>query len=410
MEKNNTVRFKEPEGTKDLLTEVIRNGARKLLQEAVEAEVELFMQCRNAEGASGPRRIVKNGHLPERAVQTGIGPVEVKVPRAKDRSGEGEHFKSKIVAPYARRSVSLDVVIPELYLRGLSTGDFTDALRALVGEEGFSASLISRLKAKWKDEREEWLKRDLTGKRYAYAWGDGVYLGARMADEKQCVLVLIGVNAEGEKELLGYQDGIRESTQSWSELLLDLKQHGLEKGPLVCTGDGAMGLWMALTKTCPETRHQRCWVHKEKNVLNQLPKSAHAHAKTLMKAIWMAATKAEANKNFEHFVSAYKAKYPKAAENLNKDRVALMTFYDFPAEHWQHIRTSNPVESTFATVRLRSAKTRGCLSQETVLTLVFKLCKNAEKHWNRIRSHQKLTALLEGAKYQDGLLITEIAA
>ena len=311
-----------------------------------------------------------------------------------------------------RRSRSVEELLPWLYLKGVSTGDFAEALASLFGPDapGLSASTISRLKETWQDELKAWQDRDLSAKRYVYFWVDGIYFEARLEEAKQCLLVIMGADASGKKELVGLWDGYRESEQSWKELLLDLKQHGLQHSPSLAIGDGALGFWKAMRQVYGETRRQRCWVHKTANVLNYLPKGKQKQAKQHLHAIWMAASRQEAEKAFDYFVSAYGAKYPKAVECLSKDRDVLLTFYDFPAEHWVHIRTTNPVESTFATVRLRTGKTRGCLSRDTAFTMVFKLCLSAEKRWRRLNGAEQMTALMTGVKFEDGVRVEEDAA
>jgi len=393
----------------DSLTEVLRNGARALLAQAVETEVAGFL----AEHAGkltddGRQRLVRHGHLPERSILTGIGPVAVRVPRVRDRLGAGDdriRFSSAILPPYARRSKSLEVLIPVLYLKGVSTGDFAEALAALLGQEagGLSASTVARLKEAWTDEHARWLKRDLSSKRYVYFWVDGIYVQARLEDEAQCLLVIIGATPEGKKELVGLADGLRESTQSWRELLLDLKRRGLSIGPELAVGDGALGFWKALDEVWPKTRTQRCWVHKTANVLNKLPKSLHGKAKRALHDIWMAETRKDAEVAFDAFVESYGRKYDKAADGLRKDRDALLAFYDFPAEHWKHLRTTNPIESTFATIRHRTIRSKGCLSNKTALAMIFKLAQAAEKSWYRLRGHNQLPKVIQGVKFNDGI-------
>jgi transposase-like protein len=397
----------------DPLTAVLQRGAKKLLAQAIEAEVERFVVAHAADrDAQGRRQVVRNGHLPTREIQTGIGAVPVRMPRVRDRSGQGRQFTSTILPPYLRRTKSLEELIPWLYLKGISTGEFSEALQALLGPEapGLSAATVSRLKETWKTEREHWQQRDLSKKRYVYLWADGVHCEVRMEQEKQCLLIVIGADDTGRKELLGIWDGYRESEQSWKELLLDLKRHGLALAPKVATGDGALGFWNALRQVFGATRVQRCWVHKTANILNKLPKSVQPQAKARLHDIWMAPTKAEADKAFTYFLDAYGAKYPKAAACLSKDREGLLTFYEFPAEHWVHLRTTNPIESTFATVRLRTAKTRGCLSRETTLTMVFKLCRSAEKRWRRLNRPAQVADVMNGMEFQDGMHIEKKAA
>lgn len=415
MKENKVIELKRPGSfIDDPLTEIMREGARKLLSEALKGEIEEFLiEYQELRRKNGTRRITRNGHLPEREIQTGIGAVPVKVPRSRDREATGEkiEFSSVIVPKYVRKSKSVEVLIPWLYLKGVSTGDFTDALSAILGNDavGLSAGTVSRLKAIWAEDLKEWQRRDLKGKRYIYFWVDGVYCNVRMSD-RQCLLVVIGATEDGKKELVALQDGYRESEQSWYEVLCDLKSRGLGQAPKLAVGDGALGFWNALHKGYGLTRMQRCWVHKTANVLNKLPKSLQTKAKSRLHQIWMAPGKQEAERNFDIFIETYKDKYPKAAECLAKDRDVLLTFYDFPAEHWCHIRTTNPIESTFATVRLRTAKVRGCFSTETVVTMSFKLCKAAEKRWKRLRGFKKLTKVIEGVRFVDGVEEMRIAA
>jgi putative transposase len=393
----------------DRLTDVLRNGARTLLAQAVEAEVAGFVaEHADKRTGDGRQRLVRHGHLPERSIMTGIGPVEVSVPRVRDRlgtAGDRIRFSSAILPPYARRSKSLEVLIPILYLKGISTGDFAEALSALLGQNagGLSASTIVRLKEVWADEHARWLKRDLSTKRYVYFWADGIYVQARLEDEAQCLLVIIGATAEGKKELVGLADGLRESAQSWRDLLLDLKRRGLSSGPQLAVGDGALGFWKALDEVWPITRTQRCWVHKTANVLNKLPNSLHAKAKRALHDIWMAETRSAAESALDGFIETYGRKYEKAAECLAKDRDALLVFYDFPAEHWKHLRSTNPIESAFATVRHRTTRSKGCLSNRTALAMIFKLAQVAEKSWRRLKGYNLLPKVILGVKFNDGI-------
>jgi len=389
----------------DALTEVLRNGARELLQQAVEAEVAEFVRRhRELKDEHERQRVVRNGYRPERTIQTGIGEVTVKAPRARDRAGEIK-FQSNILPAYLRRTRSIEELLPWLYLKGLSTGDFSEALAALLGKDarGLSAATISRLKEIWKGEYERWTRRDLNGKHIVYLWVDGVHFGVRLEDASQCILVIIGATADGKKELLAMLDGYRESAESWKELLLDLKQRGLKIDPKLAVGDGALGFWKALPQVFGSTRAQRCWVHKTANVLNQLPKGQQAKAKAALHEIWMAESRAAAEQAFDHFLTSYEVKYAKATECLAKDRDSLLTFYDFPAEHWIHIRTTNPIESTFATVRLRTAKTRGCVSRAGILAMVFKLTKSAEQRWRKLKGAARLAQVIDGVRFKDGL-------
>ena len=401
----------------DVLTEVLREGAQKLLAEAIAAEVDEFVARYQAlRTAEGQQRVVRNGRLPEREIQTGIGSIPVCVPRVRDRGGKGAgeqiRFTSRILPPYLRRTKALDELLPWLYLKGVSTGDFSEALAALLGPDapGVSASTISRLKESWQTELETWQGRDLSSKRYVYFWVDGVYFNVRLQEARQCLLVIIGATVEGHKELVAIWDGYRESEQSWKEVLLDLKRRGLGQGPQLAIGDGALGFWKALRQVYGQTRWQRCWVHKTANVLNKLPRGIQPQAKQRLHEIWMAATRQEAEQAFDYFIQAYQAKYPKATECLAKDREELLAFYDFPAEHWKHIRTTNPIESTFATVRLRTAKTRGCVSRMTLLTMVFRLCLSAQRRWRRLDGRHRLADIIQGISFVDGLRQERIAA
>jgi putative transposase len=408
VEEDNLVEYRNPGialSVADALTEVLRRGAGTLLQEAVEAEVaEVIARYQALKDERGRQRVVRNGHQPERSIQTGIGAVPVKAPRVRDRQGELK-FKSSILPPYLRCTKSIEELLPWLYLKGLSPEDFSSALTALLGPAapGLSAATISRLKEVWKEEHHRWSKRELAGKNFVYIWVDGVHFGVRLEDASQCILVVIGATAEGKKELLAMLDGYRESTESWKELLLDLKQRGLTIDPKVAIGDGALGFWKALPQVFGTTREQRCWVHKTANVLNKLPKGQQAKAKNALHEIWLAESRAQAEQAFDQFLLTYEVKYAKATECLAKDREALLTFYDFPAEHWTHLRTTNPIESTFATVRLRTAKTRGCVSRAGILAMVFKLTKSAEQRWRKLKGAARLAQLVQGVKFKDGL-------
>lgn len=416
MSKDNVIAIKKPDPfVDDPISEILRQGARSLILQALEIEIELFLnQYRELRDQMGLQRIVRNGYLPERRIQTGIGPVSVKAPRVRDRHNNPSkriHFSSAILPPYLRKTRSMEQLIPWLYLKGVSTGDFTDALAALVGKDapGLSAATIGRLKSVWQQEYEHWQKRSLSGKRYVYFWADGVYCNVRM-DDKQCLLVIVGTTVDGEKELVAIEGGFRESELSWSQLLVDLKSRGLSNSPQLAIGDGALGFWKALNKIFPDTRSQRCWVHKTANVLNKLPKSLQSKAKSHLHQIWQAENKSEAERYFKSFVDTYEAKYPKAAQCLEKDHDALLTFYDFPAEHWRHIRTTNPIESTFATVRLRTNKVRGCFSANTVITMAFKLCQCAQKRWIRLHHPERLAEVIKGVKFVNGIEEKRIAA
>jgi putative transposase len=408
---DNVVKLIQPGAFDDQLTEILRQGARSLLAQAVEAEVADFLANHaDLKTTDGHQRVVRHGHLPEREVVTGIGPVVVRQPRVRDReAAAGDpgriRFTPTILPPYIRRSKSIEVLLPILYLKGISTGDFSEALAALLGKDapGLSATAISRLKDGWMDEHDAWQKRDLSTKHYVYVWADGIYLQARLEDEKQCILVLIGATADGRKELIGFSDGARESAQDWRDLLLDLKRRGLDAPPELAVADGALGFWKAAGEIWPTTREQRCWVHKTANVLAKLPKSQQPKAKRALQEIWMAETKADAEAAFDAFIESYRVKYDKAAECLKKDRDALLTFYDFPAEHWKHLRTTNAIESTFATVRHRTVRSKGCLSNRTALAMVFKLIEAAQKNWRRLDGHNQLPKIILGVKFTDGL-------
>jgi putative transposase len=404
--------------SRDVLTEILRRGAQDMLAEAIENEVAEYINGqRRCRDDHGHRLVVRNGRLPVRTIRTGIGPVEIQQPRVNDKRTDGNgqrmRFSSRILPPYLRRTRSIDELIPWLYLKGVSTGDFTDALEALLGPEtpGLSATNIVRLKASWQQEWASWSRRSLAGKQYAYVWADGIYFNIRLEDagnNKQCILVLMGAAIDGKKELIAITDGYRESAQSWRELLLDIKNRGLAQAPEVATGDGGLGFWAALREIFPTTQEQRCWVHKTANVLNKMPKSIQAKAKAMLHDIWMAETRKAANGAFDLFVTTFEAKYPKAVECLIKDRDVLLRFYDFPAEHWVHLRTTNPIESTFATVRLRTKRTKGCGSRTACLTMVFKLTQCAEKHWRRLNGKELIPEVIRGVKFADG--IKEIAA
>jgi transposase-like protein len=408
---DNVFKLIQPGTFDDQLTEILRQGARSLLAQAVEAEVADFLaKHADLKTENGHQRMVRHGYLPEREVMTGIGPVAVRQPRVRDREVAAAdpgriRFTPAILPPYMRRSRSIETLLPILYLKGISTGDFSEALAALLGQDapGLSATAIVRLKDGWIDEHDAWQKRDLSAKRYVYVWADGIYLQARLEDEKQCILVLIGATPEGRKELVGFTDGARENAQDWRELLLDLKRRGLAVRPELGIADGALGFWKAAGEVWPTTRAQRCWVHKTANVLAKLPKSQQPKAKRALQEIWMAETKADAEAAFDAFIENYQVKYEKAAECLNKDRDALLTFYDFPAEHWKHLRTTNPIESTFATVRHRTIRSRGCLSNRTALAMVFKLVDAAQRSWRRLDGHNQLPKLILGVKFNDGL-------
>ncbi len=393
----------------DPLTELLRNGARDLIRQAVEAELSAMLsEYEDLKLIDGRQAIVRNGYLPERTIQTGIGDVAIKVPKVRDRSGSGIGFQSHLLPPYLRRTKSIEELIPWLYLKGLSTGDYSEALGSLLGEhaKGLSPNTVSRLKSQWLDEHQNWQRQDLSQKRYVYWWADGIYSQVRM-DDRLCLLVIIGVTEHGHKELVAVSDGYRESSASWEELLTSLRQRGLSHSPKLAAGDGALGFWNALSKVYSDTRHQRCWVHKTANILNKLPKSVQPKVKAALHEIWMASTRKDAYKAFDNTLELFTPKYPKAMECLNKDREELLAFYDFPAEHWIHIRTTNPIESAFATVRLRTKKSRNCGSRDSTLAMVFKLMESAQKRWIKIRGFNLLTLVVNNVKFEDGVQVVE---
>jgi putative transposase len=379
-----------------------------MLVQAIDAEVAEWIEShRDVRDAAGHRQVVRNGRLPKRTILTGVGPLEVEQPRVLDRrpKDEAESFSSQILPPYLRKTKSLEELIPWLYLKGVSSGDFSEALAALVGPSaaGLSATTITRLKSVWEEEFQEWTKRSLEGKKYVYLWADGVHFNIRLEEDRLCILVLMGATEDGRKELIAVADGYRESEQSWKALLLDVKSRGLTVDPTLATGDGALGFWKALPQAYPSTREQRCWVHKTANVLDKLPKRLQPEAKDKIHQIWMAPTKADADKAFDLFVATYEAKYPKATECLSKDRDVLLTFYDFPAEHWIHLRTTNPIESVFATVRLRHRRTKGNGTRLACLTMVFKLMQSAQKRWRLLNGSNLLPDVIQGTKFIDGI-------
>jgi len=407
-----TVEFSQT-AARSVLDEIIQQGARTMLQAAIENEVETFLQKYDGKrDENGCRQVVRNGYLPEREIQTGAGPLEVKQPRVRDNSSNKSgraQFSPSILPSYLRRTQAIDELLPWLYLKGISTGDFAEALQSLLGPnaKNLSPNVIVKLKDSWTSEYEQWNRRDLSEKNYVYVWADGIHVNVRLEDaanKRQCILVLMGATPEGKKELIAVSDGFRESEQSWSELLLDLKARGLAVEPKLAIGDGALGFWAAVRKVFGETREQRCWVHKTANILNKMPKSVQGKAKADLHEIWQAETKANAEKAFDLFLAKYQDKYEKAAECLRKDRDVLLSFYDFPAKHWAHLRTTNPIESTFATSRLRHRKTKGSGSRRTSLAMMFKLAQSAEKRWRRLNGHAEIVLLLEGKKYVDGIM------
>jgi putative transposase len=409
------VRFRQPDDIDDPLTQILRAGARKLLAEAIEREAEVFLaQMRDLKLPDGRERLVRHGHGPERTIQTGIGPVDVSRVKLRDRGATSEadriRFTSAILPRWARRTSSLDALLPVLYLRGVSTGDFQEALAALLGKDAanLSPSVIARLTGDWQVEYDRWQARDLSARHYVYVWADGVYLQARMEDHAECMLVLIGATPEGKKELVGFQVGVRESAQSWRELLVEVKRHGLTIAPELAVGDGALGFWTALDEVFPRTKHQRCWVHKTANVLNKVPKSVQPGMKADLREVYLAPNRASAEQAISVFAEKYAARYAKASECLIKDQTALLAFYDLPAEHWDHLRTSNPIESVFATVRHRTVRTKGSLSRKTARLMVFKLVMAAAKTWRRLKGENQLPKVVEGVKFQDGIEVIQM--
>ncbi|MCZ7648074.1 MAG: IS256 family transposase [Planctomycetota bacterium] len=408
MSQGTTVSLDPQASSRDVLTHILNEGAQRLLAAALNAEVEEYLQrFERARDERGHRVVVRNGYLPERTIQTGIGAVRVAQPRVEDRrpSDEREPFTSKILPPYLRRTKSMEDLIPWLYLKGISTQDFPEALSALLGPQakGLSANTITRIKDVWASEYASWNRRSLAGKRYVYLWVDGIYFNVRLEEDRSCILVVMGATADGKKELVAVHDGVRESEQSWLEVLTDLKARGLKNGPDLAIGDGALGFWAALPKAFAKCRVQRCWVHKTMHVLNGLPKKLQPSAKEKLHQIWMAQTRKDAQAAFDAFVATYQAKHPKAVECLLKDQDALLAFYDFPAEHWAHLRTTNPIESAFATVRLRTHKTKGCGTRQATLAMVFKLAQVAEKRWRKLNGHKLLEDVIRGIRFVDGI-------
>ena len=402
-------------GGADVLGRILREGAQRLLAHAIQAEADEWIDARFAVvNERGHRQVVRNGHLPERTLTTQVGPIKVRQLRIRDRrrKEEAETFTSKILPPYLRKSRAIEELIPWLYLKGLSTGDFNEALQALVGANaaGLSASTITRMIESWQEDYRQWKQRSLEGKEYVYIWADGVHFNLRLEEDRQCILVLMGATADGRKELIAVLDGHRESEQSWKTLLLEVRHRGLTIEPRLATGDGALGFWKALAQVFPTTRCQRCWVHKTANVLDKLPKRIQPHAKAMLHDIWMAATKAEANRALDLFLATYEAKYPHATDCLARDRETLLTFYDFPAEHWMHVRTTNPIESVFATVRLRHDKTKGNGSRMACLTMVFKLMESASKRWRALNGSTLLKDVIAGVEFADGIKQPKVAA
>ena len=404
-----------PGTSRDALSDILKEGAQQMLAHAIEAEVAEWIDAHaNHTDDHGRRQVVRNGYLPQRKIVTGLGEIPVRQPRVHDRrpDPEREKFTSKILPPYLRKAKSIEELIPFLYLKGISTGDMNEALQSLLGPDcpGLSATTVTRLKTIWEQEYDQWSKRSLKEQEYVYVWADGIHTNIRLEEERQCMLVLMGATTAGKKELIAMTDGHRESAQSWKELLLDVKRRGLAVEPKLAIGDGALGFWKALAEVYPNTREQRCWVHKTANVLDKLPKGKQPKAKAMIHDIWMAETKDEANQAVDAFLETYEAKYPKATQCLAKDRDVLLTFYDFPAEHWRHLRTTNPIESTFATIRLRHRRTKGSGSRTASLTMMFKLAESASKRWRLLNGSQLLPNVLQGIPFKDGIQVTQAAA
>jgi transposase-like protein len=404
MRDSNVFKLNKPEQN-DPLQEVLREGARKMLAAAIESEVASFIhQHGSLKTDEGKVAVVRNGYLPERTIQTGLGDIEIKVPKVRDRSGSCIKFNSSLIPPYLKRTKNIEEFLPWLYLRGVSTGDFTEALKHLLGPDapGLSPATISRLKQHWEQDYQNWTRRDLSGKRCVYVWADGIYSNVRM-DDRLCLLVIIGSDETGRKELLALSDGYRESEASWTEVLMDMRQRGLKDAPKLAVGDGALGFWKAVAKCWPDTDQQRCWVHKTANVLEKLPKAMQPRVKEALHNIWQAETREKAYEAFDNCIERFSPKYPKAMECLVKDKDSMLAFYDYPAENWQHIRTTNPVESVFATVRLRTARTKNCGSRTTTLTMAFKLMEVAQKKWFRLRGYKLLADVIQGIKFVNGV-------
>ena len=410
MKENNVVGFAGRESFTDSLTELLKSGARQLIEQAVEAELTEFMEQFSSRLLdNGKSAVVRNGHLPAREIQTGIGPVTVKIPKIRAKDGRPVTFRSALVPPYVRKTASLEAAIPWLYLKGVSSGEMSSALEVLVGAEarGLSASTVSRLKQVWAEDYKTWCQKRVDQDQWVYVWADGIYSGLRAENAKLCALVIIGVNERGEKRFLAIEDGVRESTQSWREILLGLKARGMN-APKLGIGDGAMGFWSALEEVYPETRQQRCWLHKTGNVLNCVPKSIQPKVKQALHEIWLAETREDAHKAFDLFIETFEDKYPKATLSLQKDRDELLAFYDFPAAHWRRLRTTNPIESTFSTIRHRTKRSKGCLTRDGMLHMMFKLSECAEKNWRRQRGFKYLAKVITGVKFKDGIEVTTV--
>lgn len=412
MNEINLIEFASRESNADPLTELLRQGARQLIQQAVEAELATFLTgFEQRKLSDGRTAVVRNGYQPERQIQTGIGAVSVQIPKVRAKDGSPVTFRSALVPPYVRKARSLEAALPWLYLKGISTGEMHSALSVLVGADaqGLSASTVARLKHQWGQQYQAWCTRRLDQDQWVYLWVDGIYSGLRAEDTKLCALVVIGVNAQGHKQFLAIEDGVRESTQSWREVLLGLKARGMNS-PQLAVGDGAMGFWAALDEVYPDSKQQRCWVHKTANVLNCVPKSMQPKVKDALHQIWQADTQSDAHQAFDRFEQMFAAKYPKAVQCLQKDKDALLAFYDFPAMHWQSLRTTNPIESAFSTIRHRTQRTKGCLSRDGMLQMMFKLGQCAQQNWRRLRGFEELNKVATGVKFKDGVEVNQSAA
>ncbi len=395
------------------LDEIVRKGAQKMLKQALEVEIDLFTErYQYALDNKGNRLVVRNGYNPPRKIVTGAGQLGISNPRVDDRvldKYDEPRFRSNIIPPYLRRTGNINELIPVLYLKGISTGDFTEALQAILGKDvvGLSPENIVRLKRIWEEEYEAWNNRDLSNDYYVYIWVDGVYFNVRLDGDRQCILVIVGAKPDGIKEVISVTDGFRESKESCRDVLRDLKRRGLKLSPKLAVGDGALGFWSALDEEYPDTQHQICWVHKTSNVLDKLPDSLQSKAKAMVHNIYLAPSKKVANIAFDRFIEEFALKYPKAVACLTKDRGCLLSFYDYPAEHWPHLRSTNVIESTFATVRLRTRKTKGCGSRIATLTMVFKLILSAQRRWKRLRGYRKIKDVINGVCFKDGVEVAE---
>ena len=406
--------FQEECESWSILEKVLREGARRMLKQALENEIEEYLMKHSQIDENGHRLVVRNGYHPQRNIVTGIGPMTIKAPRVDDRKIDPERknpFTSAILPRYLRKIPSIDNLLPVLYLKGVSTSGFQDALASILGEgaKGLSAANIVRLKKSWEDDFNTWNHRDLSDKKYAYIWVDGIHFNVRLEDDRCCILVIVGADENGNKELIAVESGYRESTLSWKEMLLSIRHRGLQEATKLAIGDGALGFWKALDEVFPQTKRQRCWVHKTANILDKMPKSVQPKAKALIHDMYMADTEEKAQNAYKHFISVYEAKYPKATECLKKDQDDLFQFYSFPGIHWIHIRTTNPIESTFATVRLRTKRTKGCGSRIATLTMAWKLCCEAEKTWKKMKGYKLIPKVIQGVFCKDGNFIGEVA-